>query len=163
MTTIQRGELLFKATIPGDPVAKGRHRCTCRGGKPRTYPAKKSAEWEKSAADFLSILWKRRPALTMPVSLTITAVAKRPQGLFRRQDPAGRMWKATKPDIDNIAKAVKDGLSKAGVIRDDNIVVHAELFDLYASKTEKPCVEVEIFSLVAAEEAEQLELLGGAP
>jgi Holliday junction resolvase RusA-like endonuclease len=52
------------------------------------------------------------------------------------------LLRTTKPDGDNVLKAVADALVKAGVLRDDVIVVDWRCVCEYAAKGEEPRVEV---------------------
>jgi Holliday junction resolvase RusA-like endonuclease len=54
------------------------------------------------------------------------------------------MWRPTKPDGDNVLKAVADALQDAGVVTDDKVIVTATVESLYAAKGEGPSVEVSL-------------------
>jgi len=44
------------------------------------------------------------------VRVDIVAVMKRPQRLQRKKDPPGRVEHASRADLDNVVKAVLDGI-----------------------------------------------------
>jgi Holliday junction resolvase RusA-like endonuclease len=132
---------LFTLSIPGDPVGKGRPRMAVVAGHAMAYTPKPTAQWEGMAASLARAKWHREP-LDEAVAVLVLAVASRPKRLLRKRDPDGRMWRTSKPDIDNVAKAVLDALVKAGVIRDDTLVVSLSAQSLYASRVEGPCVEL---------------------
>jgi Holliday junction resolvase RusA-like endonuclease len=119
--------------VPGDPIGKGRPRGTSAGGHVRMYTPKKTADWERSAAMVMSSFWRKAP-LDEPVEVQIVALAHRPKRLLRKKDPDHVIWKTTKPDSDNIVKCVLDSLVMAGVLRDDSLVVHHSVMDLYIER-----------------------------
>lgn len=127
--------------VLGDPVGKGRPRVTVIAGHAHAYTPAKTRSWEASAAAAFATTWGAAP-LDEAVHVVIQAVAARPKRLLRKRDPAGRLWRTTKPDADNVAKAVGDALVAAGVLRDDALVVRLEVESLYARKDEGPAVHV---------------------
>lgn len=130
--------------VDGDPVGKGRPRLTTRGGFARAYTPAPTAAWEAKAAWHARNAWANREPIEEPIVLEVLAVAARPKRLLRKCDPDGRMWRTTKPDGDNVLKAVADALVNAGVVRDDVYVVEWRCRSLYAARTEGPCVEVRV-------------------
>jgi crossover junction endodeoxyribonuclease RusA len=84
-----------------------------------------------------SVTWAARDAMTAtgwqtatgPLHVDLTLVFARPKGHHgtgRNADrvrPSAPVWPATKPDIDKCARAILDGLTDAGVWRDDAQVV----------------------------------------
>jgi len=110
-----------------------------------------TAQWEDNAAGLFAVAWHGLDPLTQPCRLTVRAVAKRPQRLCRKKDPAGRIWRTTKPDLDNVVKAVCDALVRARVIIDDtHISALHSCASLYAAKEQDPCVEVELSTIGGA-------------
>jgi Holliday junction resolvase RusA-like endonuclease len=135
---------LLHAVIHGEPVAKRRGSVRV-GNFSRVTLAPRSARWESAASETLARAWGERAPLEVPVVLHLLAVAPRPKKYLRRQDPDGRMFRPTKPDLSNAVKSAEDALVKAGVLRDDVLVVEAHTQNLYASKVEGPRVEVWLF------------------
>jgi len=135
---------ILRVTIPGPPVGKGRPRLSTAGGFARAYTPAKTASWERAAAVLARDAYRGAP-LDVPLVLVVRAVAARPKRLLRKCDPDGRIWRTTKPDADNVAKAAGDALTMAGVLRDDAFVVRFEAESLYAARTEGPCVELELY------------------
>lgn len=135
----------WSCTIPGQPVGKGRPRFVGPrlGRKARAFTPSRTRAWEASAALWLRSAWRAAPA-DGPVTLRIVAVLARPQRLMRAREPDGRLPHTTKPDADNVAKAVGDALQAAGVVGDDSQVVGLEVVKLYAAKGEDPHVLVEL-------------------
>ena len=108
-------------------------------------PAKTRAYEAKVAACALKAGVRIEPGLG--VLVVITAVMRRPAKPSQPFTDEGRAWCTTKPDIDNIAKAVIDGLVLGRVIADDNAVVHASLGKVYAAVGEEPQVMITISSV----------------
>ena len=132
-------------TVPGDPVGKGRPRATTIGGHARMYTPAKTAAYEELVAVYASAAMKKAPLLEHPVRLHLGIYCKVP-GTWskkRRADAlAGIERPAKKPDIDNIIKAVADGMN--GVVWvDDSQIVALSCSKWYALE---PCVYVSVTS-----------------
>ncbi len=115
--------------IPGNPVAKGRPRARIFNGRVHLYTPAKTKYYEQKierAARRVSL-----HELDQPLRVDILAVTKRPKRLCRKKDPEGLIYRPSKPDGDNVRKAVLDGLSK---FFDDKQVVSGETVCLYAAK-----------------------------
>ena len=128
---------MHSVTIPGQPVGKGRPRFTRNG---HTYTPNKTADWEARAVACIKALGGQLETITDPVRVYIVAVAARPKRLMRKKDPPGRLWRAAKPDIDNVVKAALDAMVLAEAIRDDIQVVDVRGQSLYTAKDEAPRV-----------------------
>lgn len=88
--------------------------------------------------------------------MQIEAFAKRPQRLKK----AGPWLPTAKPDVDNIAKIVMDGLGRGiggkrggvsllpGVLEDDKSVVAVLATKVYADVDAEPCVRVRMWRLL---------------
>ena len=121
--------------IPGPPVAKARPRVTKTG---KAYTPAKTRAWEQMAAQAIALTWGATPVIDRPVTVTITAVYPRPKRRPSNVSPALwstglRVWKRTRPDLDNIIKAALDAAQLAGVITDDSVVVELGARKVYAS------------------------------
>ncbi len=135
--------MILRATILGEPVGKGRPRVVTVQGRPRGVTPPKTRAWEQAAA------WVLRhahsgPPVEGPVCVVVDAIKSRPMRLLRRKDPDGLLWRTTKPDVDNVSKAVLDALEKAGVIRNDTQVVELTARSLYTERTGTARVEVTV-------------------
>lgn len=77
-----------------------------------------------------------RPASPIegPIDLRIHFVMPRPKRLMRKKDPDGPLPCPTKPDLDNLVKAVKDAMTVDGWWRDDAQVVSHRCAKSYAEK-----------------------------
>ena len=133
-------------TVPGEPRGKGRPRF----GNGRTYTDAKTRDYEMLVRG----CWLRSTGrldyapYPGPVRVSIRAAYKIPQSASkakRRDMLEGRIRPTKKPDADNIAKAILDGLN--GVAwADDTQVVELSVVKLYSGE---PCVVVEVESVEA--------------
>ena len=118
-------------TIPGKPVAKGRPRFARRGKFVSTYTPEATVRFEDSVA-----LYAReagaRPVEDAPVVLDVVAVWAWPSSVSKirrarlleeayREAGSGLVPKTTKPDADNVAKAVGDALEGVAYVRDGQV------------------------------------------
>lgn len=125
-------------TIPGQPVGKGRPRVLRNG---HVYTPDRTASWEATAMTMMQRAWPRAP-LDEPCQVHVLAVAQRPKRLMTKRCAPERIWRTTKPDGDNVLKAVCDALQKAGVVRDDSVLADKRVMSLYTAIGESPCVEL---------------------
>lgn len=120
--------------IPGDPVAKGRPRVSTAGGFARAFTPKRTRVYESIVRDAAvravadaGGAWP----LAGPVRVELLAVFRRPGRLFRRKDPDGVVLHDRRPDLDNVIKAVLDGMDGAGVWQDDAQVAEVTARKVY--------------------------------
>lgn len=135
--------MTLTVTIPGPPVGKGRPRFDPRTRRTYTPPA--TRKWEASAAAwFRHAAWDQgwQVGRDVAVRVEIDAVKARPQRLEAKRHFDGRILRTTKPDGDNVAKAVLDAAQQAGVLHDDAQVAHIVVRSSYAARGEGPGVHV---------------------
>lgn len=116
------------------------------------YTPGKTAKWEAYAAATLTAEWwatQPMEPLRCPVSVTIVAVFPRPGRLECRHKRAcgctgAREVHVSRPDADNIAKAVCDALEKAGVLHNDSQAWSVHATKWTASASEQPHVVVTV-------------------
>lgn len=135
-----------RLVIPGDPVGKGRPRFVRATG--RTYTPKATQDYEARVASIARGAVYLAP-LYGPLRVEIDAVcarpATRPASVDRDAWNAGhRIPRIGKPDVDNVAKAVLDGLVKGGLVADDTHVTRLTVARWYAARGEGPHVVVEV-------------------
>jgi Holliday junction resolvase RusA-like endonuclease len=130
-------------TIPGNPVGKGRPRVSRRGGFARMYTPEKTASYESLVAMAGHIamgdmhVWLCACAVTLDIRVPVPASWSQKK---RAAALAGLVHPTTKPDIDNVEKAVFDGLN--GVVwKDDVQVVSVTKRKRYG---DRPGVEVRV-------------------
>lgn len=125
-----------------DPMGKQRPRLVTRGRFSRAYTPKKTADWTKEAQRAIRHLHSGGPIeKSIPIEVKVIAVHKRPQRLQRKCDQVGRIWKTTKPDIDNIAKIVYDA-GNGLLWADDAQIARSICEDVYAAKNEPPSISI---------------------
>jgi Holliday junction resolvase RusA-like endonuclease len=113
-------------TVPGNPVGKGRPRVSRRGGFARMYTPEKTASYESLVALAGSQAMEGRPVLESACSVTLDIRVPIPASWSKKKQAAalaGELQPTTKPDIDNVEKAIFDGLN--GVVWKDDVQVVA--------------------------------------
>ena len=125
--------LKFRLEI--DPRPKQRPRF----GRGRTYTPKETVNYEREI-NLLS-----RPHISAPLSgpLALRLVFVYPRLKSARKSQQGRIWKATKPDASNLAKAVEDGLEGLAYLNDAQLA-RVEIDKVYGQEGEQPHIEVEL-------------------
>lgn len=121
-----------------DPVGKGRPRVTSFGGRPRMYTPAKTRSFENAIGRVAS---RHLEKIDGPLRVDILAITTRPKRLKRKKDSDKVIYRTTKPDADNVRKAVLDGLSP---FFDDKQVVSGETFSLYSEKEGKGRVVIRV-------------------
>lgn len=128
-------------TVPGQPQGKGRPRIGKIGQHARMFTPAKTVAYEGLIAHAAQLAMAGRPMLDGPVEVSLAIECQVPASWSQkkqRQALAGEVMPTTKPDVDNVVKAVFDGLN--GVLwRDDVQVVSLRLRKRYAAT---PCVRV---------------------
>ena len=118
--------------VPGKPVAKARPRVTMRGGKPRAYTPKKTADFEAMIRDH----WRGFPIMEGPLHLSIVCYLEIPQSWSKKkktQAEHGEIEPTSRPDIDNYAKLVMDALNGIAY-NDDSQVVRMIISKMYSER-----------------------------
>lgn len=118
-----RTSLTFHA--PGLPKAQPRPRAFARGKHAGVYDPGTAEHWKFTVREAAKDRWDGQPWLGA-VRVDLTFVFPRPRSHFRTgknaqllRDDAPRRWHTTKPDRDNLEKAVLDALSTLGIWEDD--------------------------------------------
>lgn len=120
---------VWSFTVPGIPVAKGRPRVTIRGGRPRAYTPEKTEKYENLVRlAFIEKYGEAVPA-SGPITIEIDAFFPIPKSFSknkRQRALLGLVQKTTKPDLDNVQKAILDGLNGVAFADDSQIYeIHA--------------------------------------
>ena len=121
--------------IVGDPVAQGRPRAgKSFSGKTVLYDPAKSRDF-KHYVKLVASQHKPQELITGPVHLEMTFYQPTPKKYHTKPKQAlieaGLLLPVTKPDVDNLAKGVKDGLTKI-IWQDDSQVVSMMVRKLYS-------------------------------
>jgi Holliday junction resolvase RusA-like endonuclease len=107
-------------SVPGDPVPQPRARITTRGGHghaytPKSHPVHAYRQLIEAAALSVGLRYTGEP-----FSVVIDAVFERPKSHLNKSGVKATAPRIPRPDVDNIAKAVLDGLQS--VMGDDTNV-----------------------------------------
>ena len=132
--------------VPIIPKGKPRHRSMVRGGRVITHPDPAGQRWEQQFALYAEQYAPPSP-LEGPVQVDITAVFPRPKRLLRKKDPDGWLWHSSRPDLDNLWKAVLDALKTW--FHDDAQVCLGRTGKVYGGKEERPSLKVVVREIVA--------------
>jgi hypothetical protein len=122
--------------VPGEPRGKGRPRATRMGNNIRLYTDAKTAAYENlvALACQQSMRDHGQVPLTGALELNVLAWVGAPKSMSkakREQVAEGYLRPTKKPDLDNIVKAVLDGLNGVAFV-DDVQVVNISAKKLYA-------------------------------
>ena len=133
----------FFITLKLPPVAMGRPRFNRTTG--RTYTPQKTKEALSQISHLIKgqmLFYNMQPIPTKtPVYVSLVFVHRRPKS---HKKTIERSPKTTKPDIDNLAKSYLDGLTRAGLLEDDNQVTSLHCEDLYGATDEAPHVIINV-------------------
>jgi Holliday junction resolvase RusA-like endonuclease len=126
---------MLEFAIPIKPQGKERHRSTIRGGKIATYNTKKATTYEAAIREYVRSKYDGQP-LDGPLIVSIYAWIKKPKS-------SKLAYPTTKPDADNIAKAVLDALN--GILwHDDKQVCQLAVHKVYA---DRDAIELEVMRM----------------
>lgn len=132
--------------VPGQPQGKGRAKIVKIGGFSRMATPQKTVAYEGLVAHAAQLAMAGQPLLEGAVSVNLFIDCQVPASWSQkkqRQALAGEVFPATKPDIDNVVKAIFDGCN--GVLwRDDVQAVDCRIRKRYAAT---PCVRVEVWPI----------------
>ena len=139
----------IKFTLPGKPVAQGRPRFYRKGNFVVATDPKPSKVYK---ADIAYIGQKARTKAGLeglfegPLGIEIFAYFPCPKSKWRVKEPRKEEYHSKRPDADNIAKSIKDGLS--GVLyHDDGQISELIVRKRIAAQGDGPRIEVELYQL----------------
>lgn len=129
--------------VYGDPKAQPRMKAYSRGKHAGVYDPGTADDWKS-----LIVLEARKHApeapFEGPVVVDLSFHFKRPKRLLRKKDKEGVIPHVSKPDRDNLDKAVLDSLSHCGFWKDDCQVYAGSIQKWYAPKGEPSGVSITI-------------------
>jgi Holliday junction resolvase RusA-like endonuclease len=135
---------LIRFAVPGAPQGKGRPKVVKIGGFTRMATPEKTVAYEGLVAHAAQQVMAGAQLLDCAVACNVFIDAPVPASWSdkkRRMALTGEVLPKTKPDADNVVKAIFDGLN--GVLwRDDVLVVDLRVRKRYAGT---PCVRVEVW------------------
>lgn len=115
-------EVMF--VIPGQPIGKGRPKVDARGKFARVYTPEKTANYEGLVAHSAQAAMNGRSLFLGAVAVQLDIRCPIPASWsLKRQGMAsrGELAPTKKPDIDNVEKAIFDGMN--GVVWKDDVQV----------------------------------------
>lgn len=115
--------------IDGEPKPQPRVKAYSRCGAVGVYTPDTAREWKEYIVAACAAKGITALRLDGPLWLDIAFYLPRPKSRKKEK------YVATKPDLDNLAKAVMDALSDAEVWRDDALVVQLTASKIYSNKT----------------------------
>jgi Holliday junction resolvase RusA-like endonuclease len=129
--------------VEGEAKAQGRPRAFQRGGQVRVYNPSTAEYWKSQIAMECKLLPRR---IDGPIIIDILWLFQMPKSKRTKKWQASelRLPMTSKPDRDNLDKAVLDTLTSIGVIVDDARVFDGRLTKLYAAPTDAPGAEIAI-------------------
>ncbi len=136
-------------TVPGEPQGKGRPRIGKIGQHARMFTPAKTVAYEGLVAMAAQQAMKGAAPLSCPCALEVEAVFAIPASFSKSKRAAamsGELRPTKKPDIDNVLKAVADGMNGVAWV-DDVQAVDVRLLKRYG---ETPAVHVRVAALVPA-------------
>ena len=121
--------------VPGQPQGKGRPRVGKVAGHVRMFTPPKTESYEALIALFAHQAMQGRPLIAGPVRVTVDLVFAIPASWSKKkraQAEQGAIWPTTKPDVDNVLKAVCDAIN--GVVWVDDVqIVHLTANKVYGA------------------------------
>ena len=133
-------------TVPGAPQGKGRPRIGKMGSSARMFTPAKTVAYEGLVAHAAQAALCGEALLDGAVGATVFIYCPVPKSWSQKKQRmalAGSVMPTSKPDCDNVVKAIFDGCN--GVLwRDDVMVVDLKVRKRYAAT---PCVRVEVWSM----------------
>lgn len=115
--------------VPGIPVAKGRARVTTIGGHARAYTPAKTVAYESTVALMAQQAMGAAGPIDGPLAVSIVATWPIPASWSKKRRET-EFWKTSRPDVDNIAKAIGDGCN--GIVwADDSQIVWMRASKVY--------------------------------
>lgn len=136
----------IRFVVPGAPQGKGRPRIGKVGQHARMFTPAATVAYEGLVAHAAQTAMAGRPLLDGPVACAVHIDCAVPASWSQKKQRmalAGEVMPTTKPDADNVVKAIFDGLNEV-LWRDDVQVVDLAVRKRYSAT---PCVRVEVHSL----------------
>jgi Holliday junction resolvase RusA-like endonuclease len=127
--------MTLQFTIPGPPVGKGRPRFSTQGGRPRSYTPAVTRDYESLIAARATEAMRGHPPLQTQLTVYISASMSIPLSWSKAKRKAaldGDIYPA-RPDVDNIAKTVLDGMQGV-VFENDSQVTYLKVTKKYTEE-----------------------------
>lgn len=136
--------------VPGEPKGQPRPRAFAFHGKARVFDPGTAEHWKSQIA--LAAKQKLKTPFAGPVRLDLTFYFPRPKKHYKRDvlRPDAPGYQTTKPDADNLAKAVMDALTTLGAWKDDTQVAELIVRKFYIRNSLGCQIEIEDLTHFAA-------------
>ncbi len=135
--------MMITFSIPGAPQGKGRAKIVRIGGFSRMATPAKTVAYEGLIAHAAAAVMAGRPLIEGPVRCSLMLHCQVPASWSQKKQRmalASEVFPTTKPDADNVLKAVFDGMN--GVVwKDDVQCVEISVVKRYAAV---PCVQIRV-------------------
>ena len=138
---------VFSFTVPGEPVAKGRARAFVRAGRVAHYTPEKTGNYEARVSTFAQQAMSGAKPFAGAVALSVVARFSIPASWSKKRRQAamdGLEYVTKRPDLDNVVKAIKDGMNGIAWLDDSQVVRLMDCRKVYA---EQPGVDVIVAGL----------------
>lgn len=130
--------------VDGEPKAQPRTRAFSRGGITSVYDPGTANGW-KALIAMAAKPHRPETPIDNPISLHVMFLMPRPKRLqTKKYINKPLIWHTSKPDLDNLIKAVMDSLTQIGFWTDDSRVFRQYLIKRYANAYERPGVLIQL-------------------
>lgn len=127
---------ILQFLVVGHPKAQPRVKAFRRGAHAGVYDPGTADGWKLAVGAAAKANWNRVQFLG-PLRLVLGFFMARPKAHFNRHGdvkPMAPRWHQSKPDLDNLAKAVMDAMTQLQIWRDDSQVVQLEVGKSYGHR-----------------------------
>lgn len=131
--------------IPGIPKATPRTRSFSRNEKAGVYTPKTADDWKSIIALYIRKYHGLKHS--GPVRVELRFYLPRPKRLMRKKDPDGPIWHTSKPDKDNLEKAVLDIMTNCQIWEDDSQVCSSEVNKYYCGKSGRTGLALKLYTI----------------
>lgn len=139
----------------GIPKAQPRPRAFARWGRASVYNPKTADEWK---ADVRLAGSKVRPSypIAEPIMVSMLFFMPRPKKIIDKDLVGNQIWHQSKPDIDNLIKAVLDAMVDDDWFVDDSIVVSVLATKRYSTNRSPSITGVQV-DVIEADHAQEVD------
>lgn len=139
-----------RIVVDGAPTAKGRPRLgVSRAGRAVAFTPSKTRSYEGVVRLAASEAMRGRDPFDVPLTVRVNAVLPIPGSWSKKKQEAARvgtLYPASRPDVDNFAKAALDACNTV-VFRDDSLVCDLHVAKRYGTK---PALMIEVTPCAAS-------------
>lgn len=131
-------------TAYGTPKAQPRAKACIRGKHAGVYDPGTADDWKSIVRNAALEAWDGKP-LIGPLYVQIDAWLPRPKSHFTKKGlrENAPSWVESKPDLDNLEKAILDALTNLGLWRDDSQVARVAKRKRYTAERPYAWVKIE--------------------